>query len=254
MKLGAQLFSLRTECDTPEKLYGTMKKMKEIGYDAVQASAICEIEGARLRSYIDELSLPVLCTHRPFDEIVNNTKKSIEFHKAIGCPVVGLGAMPVEFHGTFEGLTGFLNAIKEPVKMIRDAGLTFAYHNHAFEFDTLENGVTAYDYLIEEAPDINFIHDVYWSFYAGKSPEEYIRKIAALGRITDIHFKDMKTAPKGEICPCGDGIMDFAALANVCREVGVKNVYVEQDNAPMLGDVFEQMERSYRHLCPIVKK
>ena len=253
MKLGAQLFSLRTECDTPEKLYDTMKKIKSMGYDATQASAICDIEGERLRSYIDELSLPVLCTHRSFDEIVNNTKKSIVFHKTIGCPMVGLGSMPDEYRGSFSGLLNFLDTIREPVKMIRDAGLSFAYHNHAFEFDVLENGITAYDYLVEEVEWIDFIHDVYWSYYAEKSPEYYIRKIAPLGRIADVHFKDMKTEPKGPICPCGDGIMDFKSLAEVCKTVGIKNVYVEQDNAPELGDVFEQMERSYKHLCPIIK-
>ena len=253
MKLGAQLYSMRTECDTPEKLRNTFKRVKEIGYDIVQASAICEIEAERLRSYVDEFSLPILCTHRSWAEIVDNTDASIKFHKTIGCPVIGLGSMPNEYRGSLDGLKEFLNILKTPIAKIKDAGLSFAYHNHAFEFDVLDGGVKMYDYLISESPDMDFIHDVYWSTYAGESPEKYIKIIAGAGRMTNIHFKDMKTAPQGPICPCGDGIIDFAPIAKLCKEVGIPNVYVEQDNAPELGDVFDQMASSYNHLCNIVK-
>lgn len=248
MKLGAQLYSLRTECDTHEKLYNTFKRVKEIGYDAVQASAICEIEAEKLLSYIDELSMPVLCTHRSWTEIVENTDACIKFHETIKCPVIGLGGMPNEYRGSLDGLKEFVKALKTPMAKIKDAGLSFAYHNHAFEFDMLDGGIKMYDYLISEVPEMNFIHDVYWSTYAGENPEKYIKIIADASRMTDIHFKDMKTAPQGPICPCGEGVIDFAPLAKLCKEVGIKNVYVEQDNAPDLGDVFEQMASSYNHL------
>ena len=45
MKLGAQLFSLRTSCETPEDLFNTMKRVKEMGYEIAQASGICQIDG-----------------------------------------------------------------------------------------------------------------------------------------------------------------------------------------------------------------
>ncbi len=252
MKLGAQLFSLRTECDTPERLYNALKRVKQIGFDIAQASAICEIEGERLRSFIDEISLPITCTHRSFKEITEETDKCIEFHKTIGCPVVGLGAMPVEYRESYDGLKKFAEAIREPVKKIRDAGLRFAYHNHAFEFDMLDGGVRIYDYMLDEMPEIDFIHDVYWSTYAGEDPKKYIRRLALEGRMTDIHFKDMKTAPNGPICPCGDGIINFSELAQLCRELKIENIQIEQDNAPELGDPFAQMKKSFKHLKTII--
>lgn len=253
MKLGAQLFSLRTECDTPEKLYNTLKRVKQIGYDVVQASAICDIEATRLRAYVEELSLPVTCTHRSFVEITEQTEKCIKFHKTIGCPVVGLGYMPNEFHGSLDGLKKFISLLIEPMKKIIDAGLRFAYHNHAFEFDVLDGGISGYDYMLNEVPQMNFIHDVYWSTYAGEDPQKYISRLAAEDRITDVHFKDMKSLPQGAICPCGDGVIDFAELAKLCYELGIKNAQVEQDNAPDLGDPFAQMERSFKHLKPYIK-
>ena len=47
--------------------------------------------------------------------------------------------------------------------------------------------------------------------------------------------------------------MDFAAIYEACRQKGVKNVLVEQDNAPSFPDAFGEMASSFRHLRPIVK-
>lgn len=251
MKLGAQLFSLRDECDTPEKLLNCLREVKKIGYDCAQASGISAIEPELFKSYIDEVDLPITCTHRAFTEICDNTEFCINFHKIIGCNVIGLGAMNEEYRKSYEGLVEFKKKIIEPIKKINDAGLRFAYHNHAFDFET-PDGVQIYDYLINEIPELDFIHDVYWSAYAGKKPEDYIRQFAAAGRMDHVHFKDMKEAPQGAICACGDGIMDFTSLANVCREAGINYVYVEQDNAPTFGSLAE-MAKSYKNLKDIVK-
>ena len=253
MKLGAQLFSVRTKTETPEDLRLTLKTLKEMGYEVAHASAICAIEPERLRSYIDEFDIPITVTHRAFSEIVENTDECIRFHKVIGCPVVGIGSMQGEYRESIEGAKEFVRQLSEPVKRIRDAGLRFAYHNHAFEFVD-HGGRRIYDYLIEEVPEFDFIHDVYWSTYAGEDPKKYIKLFAETGRITDLHFKDMKTAPAGPICPCGDGVIDFKPLADLARSVGIKNVHVEQDNAPDLGDVFEQMQSSYNHLVSMFKE
>ena len=40
MKLGAQFYSLRTECTTPEGLYNSMRKIKDIGYEIIQISGV----------------------------------------------------------------------------------------------------------------------------------------------------------------------------------------------------------------------
>ena len=253
MKLGAQLFSLRDRCDTSEKLRNCFKDVKSIGYDIVQASAICNIEAERLLSYIEEFDLPVMCTHRSFEEIVERTEESIAFHKTIRCPVIGLGAMPNEYRGSLNAIRAFHEKIREPLKKIKAAGLSFAYHNHAFDFDTVD-GTSIYDYFINEIPELDFIHDVYWSIYAGKSPEDYIKLFSESGRMNHIHFKDMKTSPKGPICPCGDGVIDFTALASLCKKYGIENVYVEQDNAPESGDSLAEMEKSYQHLNKIITR
>lgn len=245
MKLGAQFFSIRDNTTTPEDLYRSFKAMKEIGYEIVQMSAICKIDPELLRSYSEEFSLPITCTHSPFDRIVNDTDELIREHIIYGCPTIGIGAMPKEYW-TDGKVYEFIEIMKEPIRKIRAAGLRFAYHNHAFEFEKV-NGKLIFDILIDELPELDFIIDTYWVKYAGYDYLEYIKKLGA-DRIKNVHFKDMSSEPKGEICPCGKGVIDFAPVVELCNELGIVNALVEQDNAPDSGDSFGQMSISYNNL------
>ena len=246
MKLGAQFFTLRERNKTPEGLYKSFAEMKRIGYQVVQMSAICQMEAEQLKAYSEEFELPITCTHSPLDRILNDTDALIKEHITYGCPVIGLGMMPKEYHGSVESIRTFMNMLKDPMKKIEDAGLRFAYHNHEFEFKDL-GGVCMYDLLIEELPSLNFILDTYWFRHAGRDALEYI-KLFGNKRLTNVHFKDMLTDPQGEICPCGKGVIDFAPFVKLCDELKIPYALVEQDNAPKLGDEYEQMETSFNNL------
>jgi sugar phosphate isomerase/epimerase len=251
MKLGAQFYTLRTECQDHAGLYNSMKRVKEIGYEIIQISGVCDIEAEKLKAFSEEFSLPITCTHKPYASIVEDTDNLIKYHQVIGCPVIGLGSLPPEMRGSLADVRSFINTIKEPIKKIKDAGLRFAYHNHAFEFAPLE-GTNIFEVLFEELPEADFIQDVYWTTFAGADTKGILERIAKADRITNIHFKDMLTDPAGPICPCGEGVIDFAPIAQLCKKYGIENILVEQDNAPMLGDVFAQMKSSFDHLDSIV--
>ena len=245
MKLGAQFYSIRDNTTTPEALYEAFKAIKNIGYAAVQMSAICEIDAKLLKFYSEEFSLPITCTHSPFDRIINDTDNLIQEHLIYGCPTIGLGYMPNEYHeGT--GVYDFVEILREPIRKIKAAGLNFAYHNHAFEFKSVE-GKLMFDILIDELPELDFILDTYWVKYAGYDYLEYIKRLGK-DRLKNVHFKDMKTEPNGDICPCGEGIIDFAPVVKLCDELGIVNALVEQDNAPDSGDSIGQMAISYNNL------
>ena len=244
MKLGAQFYSIRDNTQTPEDLYRAFKEIKSIGYEIVQMSAICDIDPKLLKSYSDEFALPITCTHSPYDRIINDTDALINEHKIYGCPTIGLGYMPNEYHG--DGIYKFIDTLREPLRKIKAAGLDFAYHNHAFEFESVD-GKLIYDILIDELPELSFIVDTYWIKYAGYDFIEYVNRLGA-DRIKNVHFKDMKTDPKGEICPCGEGVIDFAPLIKLCDEMGIENALVEQDNAPDSGNSIGEMKKSYENL------
>ncbi len=253
MKLGAQLFSLRTFIQTPEDLKSTFLRVKEIGYENVQLSGNAPMSADDILAAVDASGLPIVCTHSPLDRIIGDTDALIADHKRFGCSVIGLGAMPKEARGSLSAAEEFFATLEAPVAKILDAGLNFAYHNHAFEFDKLEDSdAILYDYMLEKFPDWHFIGDTYWFAKAGRSPVEYIEKIGSK-RLVNIHYKDMANNEDRSICACGKGTLDFSEITSVCERLGVKNVLVEQDNAVKTDDPFGEMAFSYNHLKDIVK-
>lgn len=253
MILGAQLYSVRQFTQNYEDLSATLDKLKKIGYDVVQVSAIGPIPAEQIAELSSKYSLPVTCTHSPLPRILNETDALIEEHKTFGCKQIGVGWIDPKSYDTVEKARDVIAMLKAPAKKIIDAGLTLAYHNHAAEFDDI-GGTCFYDMLIEEFPEIHFIFDTYWSTYAGCDPIHYINRIGG-ERLENIHFKDMETEGKGRICACGNGILDFAKIYDAAKAVGVQNVLVEQDNAQdAFGDAFEQMSISYNNLKSLFNK
>ncbi len=251
MKLGAQLYSIRTFLKTEEDLRESFAKIKKIGYENVQLSGAAPMPAEFLREVSEESGLPIVCTHVPYERILNETEALIAEHRIFGCPVIGLGSMPKEYRGSRDGFETFLGQLQTPVKKILDAGLYFAYHNHSFEFEPL-NGAIIFDEMLERCPDWQFIMDTYWVEFAGYSAVEYLEKIGGK-RLPNVHFKDMAKDEKRSICPCGEGVLNFRAIYEKCREIGVQNALVEQDNAALTEDPFGEMEKSFRHLRKIVK-
>ena len=254
MNLGAQLYSLRTFCQNAEDLKNTILKCKAMGYQNVQFSGVAAMEADVWAQISAETGMEIVCTHNSFDRIVNDTDALIEEHKIFGCPVIGIGSMPGEYRGSMEAFEKLLAVMEEPVKKIEAAGLHFAYHNHAFEFEPFSDApeTCAMEQLIERT-NWFLILDTGWVQYAGKSAVEYIERIGGK-RLQCIHFKEFKAATTpavDAICPCGEGFSDFPTIIAACKKVGVKNVLVEQDNAVAKDDPFGEMERSAKFLLPL---
>lgn len=256
MRLGAQLFSVRKKMQTEAEMDESLGVLKSMGYETVQLSGLPAFAPEFIDSVMKKHGFDIPLTHTGFDRIVNETEQVIAEHKMWGCPVVGLGMMPKEYrNGTKDGLEKFFALIAPAVEKIEEAGLRFAYHNHAFEFEPLtdtDDGELIFDIMIEEKKNWLLILDTYWVAFAGKDVCEYLRRIGS-ERLVNVHFKDMAKDEARSICACGDGVLDFEKIYSVCKELGVQNVFVEQDNAHEFGDPLEQMQISYDHLRPIVE-
>lgn len=253
MKLGAQLYSVRDHLTTPEDIRETFLEMKRIGYQNVQLSGNKPIDALTLREICRETDTEIVITHTAPERVLNETEKVIAEHKLFACPVIGIGSMPKEYRDGAEGVEKFLSDYAEAAKKIEAAGLRIAYHNHAFEFTTMYDETrTVFDYMLEACPTWQFTADVYWITFGGYDAATYLRKIGG-ERLMNVHFKDMAADEARSICACGDGVLDFTALTEVCAELGVRNVLVEQDNANKFedGDI-AQMRRSFAHLRPII--
>jgi len=117
-----------------------------------------------------------------------------------------------------------LNSIGE---LATHSGLTFAYHNHNFEFSSLPHGVRLFDFLLANTNDrfVKFELDVYWAKKGNVDPVAYLK--ADRSRFRLVHLKDM--AIDGSITEIGNGTIDFDEIIAASIAAGVRHFFVEQD-------------------------
>lgn len=253
MKAGLNLFSIKNLLTTEEDFFNTVKALKEMGYSYLQFSG-AEFIPERIKLVSETLDMPICLTHVPMDRIINETDKLMEEHSLFGCKNIGLGMMPFEVVSDEKQFKETVALLNEAGERMAKKGFKFFYHHHHSEFFK-HNGQTAFDYMVENAPYINFTVDTYWLQFGGVDVKDTLRKLK--GRIECAHLKDYQIvyteggqprpfAP--EFAPVGDGVMDFPSIIEVMKEVGVKYFLVEQDNASRLPDTMAQVQRSIEYL------
>ncbi|MBO7748823.1 sugar phosphate isomerase/epimerase [Paenibacillus sp. MWE-103] len=127
-------------------------------------------------------------------------------------------------------------------------GVKLCYHNHAHEFRTAYNGVSAMDILVEytDPKAVFFEMDIAWITMGGADPVQVLHKMA--GRVPAIHVKDVTTAEApDQWTAVGTGIVRIAPSILKAREIGVNWMVVEQDRLRNLTPM-ETIAASYLNL------
>lgn len=252
MKVGLNLFSLRNMIATEADFLSTAKKLKEMGYDYLQFSG-APFDAKMIERVSRESEMPVYLTHVSMERILNDTERLMEEHALFGCHNIGLGMMPCHIIRDERLCKETIAALNEAGEKMAKNGFNFFYHHHHFEFFK-HNGETVFDYMIKNAPHINFTVDTYWLQYGGVDVDDFIEKLA--GRIECVHLKDYRigiTADENQefkpfFCPVGDGTIDFKSAVAQAKKSGAKYFFVEQDNAPDFDSPLEQVERSVKFI------
>jgi len=246
-KLAAQLYTVRDYTKTAEDFRASIKKIADIGYTAVQVSGIGPIPHEEVKAITDEFGLTICITHVGFDYLQNDTEAAIAQHKLWNCPNVAVGSMPGPYReGGLESFKRFAKDATEVGRKLADAGLTFSYHNHSFEFVRFGDR-TGLDVIYEES-DPRYLQaeiDTYWVQHGGGDSIAWIRKMA--GRMPVIHFKDMVMYEgRQTMAEIGEGNLNWPGIIVACEETGVEWYAIEQDIC--LRNPFESLKISYDNL------
>lgn len=245
--IAAQMYTLRDFTQTPEGLRAAFLKLQDIGYKAVQISAIGPIDPQLVKQYADEAGLAICATHVSWDRLTNDLETLAAEHKLWNCQYIGLGGLPGEYQNSLEGYRTFARLASEIARTLKkEHGLQFIYHNHDFEFERV-GGVTGIEVLLGEsdADVLGFELDLYWVQAGGGSPVDWVRKVQ--GRMQVVHLKDMAVIGRQQVfAEIGEGNMNYKDIIQACRETGVEWYVVEQDVCRL--DPFESLEISLNYL------
>lgn len=247
-QIAVTLFNLREYCQTESDLDETLDKLCEIGYKAVQVSAI-PLEPAVIKSQLDKHGLVCCATHDGLAMINEDTQRLIDKMHTLECDFVALGAPPIDYIKDKAKFDELVNIFNEKGHQLSAEGIKLGYHNHHFEFMHIEPHKTALELFYEKTcPTCVFSElDVHWVQRGGANPETWIRKLA--GRIPVIHFKDFVMIDTDPVfCEIGEGNLEWDKIIKACNDTNVRWFSIEQD-APFPGrDIFESMKISFNNL------
>jgi len=239
-RIGVQLYTVRTLME--ENFQGTLEAVAEIGFHEVEFFDYFGRQPREVRDILDRFGLEAPAAHFPWQAFKEDPDAVIEAAQAVGHRYVLLAWLPPEGRSSIAQYRDLAVLCNEVGKACKSADLQFAYHNHDFEFQTIDSQVP-FDVLLNETdPDfVEFEIDLFWIVKGGRDPLDYFQ--AYPGRFTLCHAKDM--ADGGAMADVGTGRIDFAAIFAKSRQAGLKYYFVEHDESP---DPLASIASSFNYL------
>ena len=143
--------------------------------------------------------------------------KCIEVHKKAGMEYIVTPWMGLQEN--LKDLQVYCDYLNEVGRRCKAAGIKYGYHNHAYEFEKVEDQVM-YDYMLQHTdPDLVFFQmDVYWAVIGKASPVDYFKRYP--GRFKMLHIKDEWEVGQS-------GMVGFDAIFKNAELAGLENFVVE---------------------------
>ncbi|TDK38686.1 sugar phosphate isomerase/epimerase [Rhizobium deserti] len=249
-KLGFQLYCARNFPPLAEVL----RKVAGAGYTEVEGyggiyGTLVELSLKTLRSDLDANGLTMPTGHFGIDLLEKEPEQTLLIAKTLGmeaiyCPHLAADQRPNDAAGWF----AFGQRLAEAGKPYRDAGYTFGWHNHDFEFKPLEDGSTPQEQILAGGPDLAWEIDVAWVIRGGGDVNSWIESYGK--RITAVHVKDI--APAGENVDedgwtdVGHGTVAWPELMAALRKTPAKHYVLEHDNPKDLDRLLSRSMASFQ--------
>ncbi len=229
--VGLQLYTLREELG--HDFIGTLKKVADIGYRAVEFAGYGDIPAREMKKLLDELGIMAASSHVGLplgnrELLASTLAYHIEYNKEIGNRYLVVPWAPLDQLNHVDELQPVLDDLRFAAEACKQGGIGLLYHNHAMEFNKLGDK-TIHELLFESiGPELLQAElDLYWVKKAGLDPKSMLCRFK--GRAPIIHVKDMTADERGFFTEVGRGIINYPAIFEKAAELGVEYFIVEQD-------------------------
>src|SRR5215204_508478 len=234
--LGVQLYTFRVLAkQDPVAMLDTVRRL---GFTHVEGGSTYGMPMERYLEVLKSKGLRTTSMLASYEKFRDSSDAIVAQAKALGAKYAGIAWYPHQ--GTFteadarKAITDF-NVFGRKMK---DAGLTFVYHNHGYEPQPFGDG-TLLDLIIRETdPElVKFEMDVLWTWLPGVDPVALIKKYP--GRFKLMHIKDMKPGvPRGSLTGgipdslksvIGQGQVNWTEVFKAAKADGLEHYYLEDE-------------------------
>jgi sugar phosphate isomerase/epimerase len=262
-RVGLQLYTVR---DLMKKdLEGTIARVAQIGYKEVEFAGYFGKSPQEVRAVLQKDGLTAPSTHVGYDIVEKKWSETLDTAHAIGHKFVVCPWIDEKQRKTPDGWKRAAELFNKAGESAQKAGIQFAYHNHAFEFEPYESlgGKMPYDFLLAETDPkhVKMEMDLCWITVGGQDPVKYFDRHP--GRFPLVHVKDWTTkgpggndyggatgASKkpGHMTDVGEGEIDWKRIFAQSGKAGIQHYFVENDEPK---SPFEDIKISYEYLAKL---
>ena len=257
-----QMYSARSILNT-DNYADILKTIAKMGYTAVETASYDGDNGLIygdtpevFKQKVEAAGMKVLSAHvsrglspeelasGDFTQALAWWDKCIEVHKKAGMKYIVTPWMGLQEN--LHNLQVYCDYLNEVGRRCQAAGIQYGYHNHAYEFEKVEDKVM-YDYLLEHTdPALVFFQmDVYWTVIGKASPVDYFERYP--GRFKMLHIKDEWEVGQS-------GMVGFDAIFKNADKAGLQDFVVEIERYKH-DDILVSFQESADYLlnAPFVK-
>ena len=262
-RVGLQLYTVR---DLMKKDFeGTIAKVAQIGYNEVEFAGYFGKSPQDVRKILDVNKLTSPSEHVPYEDVEKKWPETLEAAHTIGQKFVVCPWIEVSQRKEADGWKRAAELFNRAGEASQKAGIQFAYHNHAFEFEPSPalGGKLVYDFLLAETDPklVKMEMDLCWITVGGHDPLEYFNRYP--GRFPLVHVKDWSTkgpgghdyegatgpnSKPGHLVDPGQGEVDFKRIFAQSDKAGIQHYFVENDEPK---SPFDDLKISHDYLAKL---
>ncbi len=251
-QVAVQLYTVRDYLKTPEDVAKSLRKIRGIGYRAVELAGLCPIGNRELKAMLDGEGLACFSSHEGGEQLFKHTDQVVEKLTALGC---GSAVYPYPNLATDTAaeVDSLIAQLDRAGKLLAEAKISLLYHNHNMEFRRF-GGRLMLDMIYDgiDGRNLGAELDTYWVQAGGQSPERWCARLK--GRLSILHMKDFGVEDRYEGVPrsvykeVGLGNLDWTGIVKAAEKAGCRRFVVEQDGNWIDNDPFKSLKASYDFL------
>ncbi|MGY5808954.1 sugar phosphate isomerase/epimerase family protein [Rhizobium sp. LEGMi198b] len=222
-----------------------LEKLKSIGYGSVEPFyPLYGDDPVGYRRKIDAVGLTSPTLHAPIDGVIDQIHRFVDIAHTIGAHTIVAPWIDEDKRPTsVEDWKTLAGKLRKSAEVAQVNGLQLAWHNHDFEYVTLDDGSLILDLLVGNGVKLEM--DIGWVRRAGRDPIGEMQRYA--DHLIALHIKDpahgWETATDDGFAAVGDGLIDWNELWPTVQMLhNVDNVIIERDFPP---DWLDFAQRSF---------
>ncbi len=254
-------------------VYDALKKVREIGYEAIEISGHFPLDEASLKELLrakNDFGLDISSMSVSFSghiptgprkdgrasvSLVNDYDEIVSRCRLLDCHYVRFAGAPLVACEDFGEMKAFFASCEEYARRLSADGIGLCMHNHANEFTRLK-GKTVFEWAALLAPTMKYELCIFNAQLSGYNISDLARSNA--GRVPLIHFEDIAVTPldghqnmqvfRG--CVFGEGNIDVESFCRAANEAGTEYFILENDMYDP-ETIMDKMAEGYKRINAI---